>query len=142
MGQPTSERVNELWAPVRGAAETVFHKAVAQVKALRTESAGATDATWKPLPELGRAALQRLSAMIDSMSDAEREEMLRTVGQTVLVFESTKDVDFLVQFARQVHVTMALRNSDEYVKALRNDPQEAAPAAHAVPIGDLLAKLR
>ncbi len=142
MGQPTSDRVNELWAPVRGAAETVFRKAVAQVRALRTENAGASDGRWKPLPELGPATLQRLSAMIDSMSEAEREEMLRTVGQTVLVFESTKDVDFLLQFARQVRVTMALRSSDEYVKALRDDPQEAAPAAHAVPIGDLLAKLR
>ena len=141
MGQPTSDRVNELWAPVRSAAETAFQKAARQVKALRSETPAASDATWKPLPDLDAAALHRLGAMIEGMNDTEREEMLRTVGHTVLVFESTKDVDFMVQLARQVHITMALRNSDEYVKALRDEPQEAAPAAHAVPIGDLLTKL-
>jgi hypothetical protein len=141
MGQPTSDRVNELWAPWRSAVETAFQKAVRQVKAFRSETPTAANATWKPLPDLGPAALHRLGVMIESMSDTEREELLRTVGHTALVFESTKDPDFMIQLARQVNVTMALRNSDEYVKALHNEPQEAAPASHAVPIGDLLTKL-
>lgn len=141
MGQPTSHRVNELWAPVRSAAEAAFQQAVRQLRAFRSQAETAPEGRWKSLPDLDPTAMHRLGAMIEGMNDTEREEMLRTVGHTVLVFESTKDIDFMVQLARQVHITMALRNSDGYVKALRDEPQEAAPAAHAVPIDDLLTKL-
>lgn len=69
-------------------------------------------------------ALVRAMATIDELRPDEQRELIRSTLRAVLAYERTKDVDHLVNLAKNFLGTVRLRGIPAYVEAVRNAPKD------------------